>query len=67
VAVVVDVTNNKGAIRIFEKGGDNRVGAVTMEEAGNMVIVPWDSNWWFRASGALRVGYIEEEGEQSTT
>jgi hypothetical protein len=25
------------------------------------VIVPWDSMWWFRASGSLRVGYIVKE------
>jgi len=43
-AVVVVVVNNQRAIRIFEKGGDKRVDAVGMEEAGNRVIVPWDSN-----------------------
>jgi len=58
LAVVVDVVNNRGAIRIFERKGDKYVDGVTMDDRGNMVIIPWDSNWWFRASGALRVGYI---------
>lgn len=61
VAVIVDVVNNQGAIRIYQKGSNKRVDAVGIEEAGNMVIVPWDSNWWFRASGSLRVGYIKKK------
>lgn len=63
MAVVVDVVDKQGAIRIFEKGGDKRVGAVGTESAGNMVIVPWDSNWWLRASGSLKVGYIVEKSK----
>jgi hypothetical protein len=61
VAVVVDVVNNRGAIRIFEKDDSSRVDAVGIEEAGYLVIVPWNSNWWFRASGSLDVGYIIEK------
>jgi hypothetical protein len=60
VAIIVDVRFDKGAIRIFEQGGSDRVGAVTMDEAGYMVIVPWESNWWFRASGSLQVGYVQK-------
>lgn len=57
-AVIVDVVYNRGAIRIFEKNDDKYVDGVGMEEAGNLMIVPWDNLWWFRASGSLRVGYI---------
>jgi len=46
-------------VRIFQNDSDERVGAVGVEEAENLVIVPWDSNWWFRVSGSLRVGYVE--------
>ncbi|KFX97011.1 hypothetical protein V490_02996 [Pseudogymnoascus sp. VKM F-3557] len=59
-AVVVDV-HNRGAMRIFEGNGNSYIDGVTVEEAGNLVIVPWDSGWWFRASGSLRVGYIVEK------
>jgi hypothetical protein len=61
VAVVVDVGSNRGAIRIFEKEGGGYVNIIGMEEAGNQVIVPWDTNWWLRASGSLQVGYIVEK------
>lgn len=58
LAIVVDVVHSQGAIRIFEKSDDEYVDGVGTEEAGNRVIVPWKSNWWFRASGSLQVGYI---------
>ncbi|OJD26560.1 hypothetical protein ACJ73_02050 [Blastomyces percursus] len=57
VAVVVDVVNSQGAIRIYEKEGDSYVDGVGTEAAGHMVIVPWDSGWWLRVSGSLQVGY----------
>jgi len=63
VAVVVDVVDNRGAIRIFEKGGDKFVDGVGTEEKGNIVIVPWNSNWWFRASGSLQVGYVVKRSQ----
>lgn len=56
--IVVDMPENKGAIRIFDKKDDNYVGAVATEDAGYMIVVPWSSSWWFRASGSLTVGYI---------
>ena len=59
VAVLVTVPKNKGAIRIFEKPGSNqRIGAVGTEDDGHMVLIPWDSRWWFRASGSPKVGYL---------
>ena len=58
MAVVVDVVNNQGAIRIFEKENDEYVNGVGTEEAGSLVIIPWDSNWRSRVSGSLRIGYV---------
>lgn len=58
VAIVVNVIDNLGAIRIFEQEGDEYVNGVGTEEVGNLMIVPWDSKWWFRVSGFLRIGYI---------
>ena len=63
MAVVVDVIHNVGAIRIFEKDSDERVAAIGTKDAGNLVIVPWDSNWWLRASGSLKVAYIIENNK----
>ncbi|KAH6869235.1 hypothetical protein B0T10DRAFT_297393 [Thelonectria olida] len=58
VVVVVDVPENKGAIRVFKTGTDKHLGTVGTEDAGYMVVVPWDNSWWFRVSGSLTVGYI---------
>lgn len=58
MAVVVDVVDKRGAVRVFEKDSDKRVVAVGTQDAGNMVIVPWDSKWWLRASGSVVVGYV---------
>ncbi|UNI15364.1 hypothetical protein JDV02_001901 [Purpureocillium takamizusanense] len=56
--IVVDMPKDKGAIRIFEEKDDNYIGAVATEDAGYLIVVPWTSSWWFRASGSLTVGYI---------
>lgn len=58
MAVIVDVVNNRSAVRVFEKDSDKRVVAVGIQDAGNMVIVPWDTEWWLRASGSVDVGYV---------
>jgi len=59
-AIVVDLVDSQGAIRIYEKANDEYVDGAGTEEAGNFVIIPWESKWWFRVSGSLRVGYIEQ-------
>ncbi|OJD26013.1 hypothetical protein ACJ73_02612 [Blastomyces percursus] len=57
IAIVVDIVRSQGAIRIFENEGDLYVDGVGTEDAGYMVIIPWNTSWWFRVSGALQVGY----------
>ncbi len=59
VAVIVDLVDDQGAIRMYEKESDTYVDMVGTEEAGNMVILPWQSTWWFRVSGSLRVGHVK--------
>jgi len=66
VAVIVDVSSNRGAIRIYEEAEGTRVGGIGMEEEGKQVIVPWNNSWWIRASGSLRVGYVIEKTERET-
>lgn len=58
VAIVVDVPKDTGAIRIHEGESRLYVGGVGTENAGFMVIVTWDTSWWFRVAGSLCVGYI---------
>lgn len=59
VAIVVDVPHNKGAIRIYNSTeNDAYIGTVGTEDAGFMVIIPWEGSWWFRVLGKLRVGFI---------
>jgi len=64
LAIVVDVVHNRGAMRIFEKKTDNYVSGVGIEDAGNYVIIPWDSSWWLRPSGSLRIGYVTAKPEK---
>ncbi|KAH6645646.1 hypothetical protein BKA67DRAFT_120990 [Truncatella angustata] len=65
IAVVVDVPDNKGAIRVYKKASDTEskhIGTVGTEYAGHMVIIPWaEHTWWFRLSGSLMVGYVVAE------
>ncbi|KAI2376528.1 hypothetical protein LOY89_002677 [Ophidiomyces ophidiicola] len=57
ITIIVDIVHSQGAIRIFENGDDLYVDGVGTEDAGYMVIIPWNTSWWFRVSGSLRVGY----------
>jgi len=57
-AVVVDVRNYKGAMRIFEAATDEFIGGVGSEDKGYLMIVPWNSNWNYSCVGSLRIGYV---------
>jgi hypothetical protein len=57
VAVVVDLINARGAIRIHDQQG-SYIDGVGAADAGNFIIVPWDINWWFHVSGYLTVGLV---------
>jgi hypothetical protein len=57
VAVIVDLISARGAIRIFDQQ-DTYVDGVGTADAGNLVIVPWDIDWWFYVSGYLTVGFV---------
>lgn len=57
-AIIVDLVRHRGAIRIFKKESDDYVSGVGLEDAGNFVIIPWESKWWLRPSGSLRIGYV---------
>lgn len=58
LAVIVDVVQNRGAMRIFETQSGDYVSGVGLEDAGNFVIIPWETSWWLRPSGSLRIGYV---------
>jgi len=59
VAIVVDVRTNRGAINIHEKESNEFIDGVGIEEAGKLVIVPWDSTSYYYAVGTVRVAYIK--------
>jgi hypothetical protein len=58
VAIIIDVVSDRGRIRIYKKDSDEQLDGVGIEWAGYKVMVPWDNEWWFRASGSLPVGYV---------
>jgi len=58
IAIVVDVRENKGVIRVYEASSRTHCGNVGLEEAGNLVIIPWNSGWYYSTAGSLPVGHI---------
>lgn len=58
VAIVVDVRKNKAAIRIIETETEEYIDGVGTEEAGKLVVIPWQSNWSYFCTGSPRVAYI---------
>lgn len=56
--VVVDVRGNQGAIRIVDKKDNKYVDGIGTEETRKLVMVPWNSNWWYYTIGSIRVAYI---------
>lgn len=62
VAVVVDISSAGGAIKIGEASDNNlgvtAVGMVGTEDADSLVIVPWESGWWYYTIGVITVRYI---------
>jgi hypothetical protein len=56
-AIVVDVRDKRAAIRIFTSNEEYLTG-VGSEEAGNLVVGPWQSNWFYLCTGSPRVGHI---------
>jgi hypothetical protein len=58
VVMVVDVRSSRGAIRIFESTSGEYIDGIGTEQEGNLVIVPWNSGWYYTAAGSLPVGYV---------
>ena len=62
VAVVVDVRGGQGAINILNTQDNKYVDKVgSIKGAGNLVIVPWRSSWWYYAIGSVRVAHIKKK------
>jgi hypothetical protein len=61
IAIVVDVRDNQAAIRIFETKDEDYIDGVGTEEAGKLVIVPWQSHWFYFCTGTPRVGHIVKD------
>jgi hypothetical protein len=46
VAVVIDCRKNRGAIFVHEISGGKYIEGVGTEDAGNLVIFPWNHEWY---------------------
>ncbi len=64
MAIVVDVRNNRGAINIHDTQSEDWVDQVGTEESGKLVIVPWNSSWFYYSVGSLAVRYIVEKVDE---
>ncbi|KAI9888494.1 MAG: hypothetical protein M1814_006885 [Vezdaea aestivalis] len=61
IAIIIDVRDNKGAIFIHEKEDGKYVDGVGTEETGNLVIVPWNNNWYYYSIGSVRLAWVERK------
>jgi hypothetical protein len=59
-AIVVDVRERRGAVKIYEANDDSYLGGVGNESAA-FVVVPWNKKWNFSCFGFLRVANIVEK------
>lgn len=57
VALVIDLRTNKGAIFIHQQSDGKYVAGVGIEESGNIVIVPWNQDWYYFSIGTVRLAY----------
>ncbi|RAL06786.1 uncharacterized protein BO97DRAFT_279296 [Aspergillus homomorphus CBS 101889] len=66
IAVVVDISSSGGAIKIGEKANNDlgvaAVGRVGTEDASDLVIVPWNVDWWFYSIGSVSIQYVVKVG-----
>jgi len=58
VAVVIDVRQQIGALRIFENDTGKYLDGVGTEEKGKLVMIPWNKTWNYDTVGSIRLGYI---------
>jgi hypothetical protein len=58
IAVVVDVRQEAGALRIFDNTTGKYLDGVGTEEKGKMVMVTWETGWNYDTVGTVRFGYI---------
>ena len=60
--MIVDVRGGQGAINIVKTQDNEYVDKVgPMKGADDLVIVPWQSDWWYYAIGSVRVAHVEKK------
>ena len=75
IAVIVDLTTTRGAVRFYvlgfdsllnrDKATDLQIDGVYMENP-RQTLIPWNNKWSFRVSGSPRIAYIEKAREDNT-
>lgn len=62
IAIVIDISATGGAVNIGKdaqtKLGVKYMGRVGLEDAGNLVIVAWEPEWWYYTVGRVGIRYI---------
>jgi len=61
LALVIDLREEYGAIKIYYNKDDLFLGMIGTEERGFVVVVPWQSEWSFYCLGSLQIGYIKKD------
>jgi hypothetical protein len=58
---VVDVRKKQGAIFVHELENGEYVGGVGVDEQGNLIMIPWNHEWYYYTIGSLRIEYITKD------
>ena len=57
LAMLFDVRDKRGTVRIFRSKDDYYLGGVD-HESGTIIMVPWNEDWNYSCVGKLRAAYI---------
>jgi hypothetical protein len=60
IALIINISDNVRAIQIFETSSKKYVDSVGTEKAGKLIIIPWNSAWYYSAAESLPLSYIAE-------
>lgn len=63
IALLIDISPIGGAVKVWQRLNDGNlgvslVGSVGIQDANDLVLVPWNESWEFYAYGNVQVHYV---------
>ena len=53
--------DTEGAILIHDRQDDRYIGMVGTEEKGNVILFPWNKDWYYYGIGTTKLAYISRK------